>query len=819
MGLKCYIINTDIVAQNVGTDLVTTAKVYANITDDSGQPANGDGAIITYSIKENGVITDDETPAYGQSVLLFDGIIEKAREDSSGFTTYYSKSFGFLVITRAVDASPPVNYCDLVIDHVNVDKPESAPGAGDAQITIQASSSYLPLLYSLDNINFQTSKTFTGITGGLKTVYVKDANAIGCTASLSVTVAVMGRLLVSDPSVTINGNISRWNAAFNPVVFTYQRKDFEVIAVSADSLSGNAKLLINADLTSIITGDLVYINAGPYNGVYQANTTTGAGNTIVINTPYVAAATGFVNINRLRPYYKLLTKITYQDVITGAQTTIQSNNRPDNSGLIKADLSNFLQSLLQAKDESDYTKPNFRDANLSASYQIAYAEHWDDGTAAGHTSDWVTIADPYYVVYAAKQLGQRYGGNLAAYVPFINGEPQANWITDFIEPAYSNNYPFDIGFIYSEQMAGLQLYSKIKLLDINRNPLPGDTLDSYLLNDNGSWLLNQDGSKFLITRQAVSNSSITRQLGLNRFLIDTDFADDAYYLVIGLYHNGSAPATFNYQLTEATSPTFIDGNGQLKDNNVEVADIYSSGYGSHSIAAGNAYSFEAFVNETPADAVNPTMRFTITKDGTVIYDQRVTAVAGTSMFKRGIAQPGAIYDVAITTLDTTETITPVGIADDTPFTGAEVQVLKDQVIRIDKTVDDNSVYLRWIGLTGSWNYYRFVYNQEISLDVQNATIIKNFVSDWENQQGIEEVISKTAGQKMKVMAQDLSVADIKGLQSIKYSPKVQMLINKNPVKWQTVVLNTATFSEYETINGQAPFSVTFNLPSINIQTQ
>ena len=105
------------------------------------------------------------------------------------------------------------------------------------------------------------------------------------------------------------------------------------------------------------------------------------------------------------------------------------------------------------------------------------------------------------------------------------------------------------------------------------------------------------------------------------------------------------------------------------------------------------------------------------------------------------------------------------------------------------------------------------------MDVQNAVIIKNYVFDWENQDGIEEVIGKSAGQKMKVMAEDLSVDDIKGLQSIKYSPKVQMLVNKNPVKWQTIVINTATFSEYETLNGQAPFSITFNLPSINIQTQ
>ena len=135
------------------------------------------------------------------------------------------------------------------------------------------------------------------------------------------------------------------------------------------------------------------------------------------------------------------------------------------------------------------------------------------------------------------------------------------------------------------------------------------------------------------------------------------------------------------------------------------------------------------------------------------------------------------------------------------------------------TPDFKSVYMRWIGLTGSWNYYRFIYNQEISLDVQNATIIKNFVTDWENQDGVEEVISKDAGQKMKLSAEDLSIADVKGLQSIKYSPKVQMMLNASPVQWQTIVLNTATFTEYETMNGQAPFSITFNMPSINIQTQ
>ncbi|MES2377501.1 MAG: hypothetical protein V4553_13020 [Bacteroidota bacterium] len=687
MGLQCNITLSGLETINQSGGYSTKSKVYAQIVDENGQPVNGNNAIIEYSVNDNGVITTEQKTVSGQSILLFYGVIERANDDGFGnIEVYYTKTFGFATVLSSPDPSPPVNSCDLSINAITVDKAETAPGAADAQITVTASSSYLPLHYSLDNVTFQTSNIFSGLSAGLKTIYVTDANSAGCSANRAVTVPVLNSLLVSDPSVTIGSNISRWSAAFNPVVFNYQRKDFDVVSVTADSLSGNAKVFINATLTGVIEKDLVYINTAVYKGVFSVKSNTG--NALIIDTPYTTNATGFININRLRPYYKVATRITYQDVVTGQSKTITSNNTPDNTGLIKADLSNFLQSIVRLKDDSDFTQPNFQDTNLSASYQIAYSEQWD--TVDTHLFDWVTVTDNYYVVYAAKQLGERYGGNLAAYVPFADGQPPAKWITDFAEPAYSNGYPFDIGFIYSEDLLGLDIYCELTLLDINRTPLPGSPQISSLLNEEASWLLNQDGNKLVIARHTTSSEPLLKQLGLNRLLIDDNFPADVYYITISLKYN----------------------------------------------------------------------------DGSTVH-----------------------------------------------------QVTQTQIIRIDDAVDERSVYLRWIGLSGSWNYYRFIYNQEVSLDVQNATIIKNYVSDWETQDGIEDVISKTAGQKMKVMADDLSVADIKGLQSIKYSPKVQMLVNKNPVKWQTVVLNTATFSEYETLNGQAPFSVTFNLPSINIQTQ
>jgi hypothetical protein len=675
----------------------------------TGQLTNGNNVVVSYTQNINGVVSSLAVTVPGQGTTIYSGLLSDQDLMHPFFTKFQVDS-----VSVAPNPAPPVNVCDLRINYITVDNPESAPGAANAQITVNASSSYGTIMYSLDNVSFQASPIFTGLSGGVKTVYVTDAN--GCSNTLVITIPVLSNLLVSDPSVRLTGgNISRWNAAFNPVVFTYQRKDFEVTAVSLDTASGNAAVSVSCDTSVIasaiaannqaianaaalnvvltnITPVYVYLNTGVYKGTYQVTLVPGAGQ-LILNTPYISNAAGFININLLKPYYQVRTQITYQDPISGQTNTIISTNRPDSTGLVKADISNFLQSLLRAKDDSNFTQINYRDSNLNASYQIAYAEYWDGKLSGSQTLTYIPVTNPYYVLYAAKQLGDKYGGNLAAYVPFssvTDNSQLAQWVTDFAEPAYSNGYPFDIGFIYGDDLVGRQLYYVLTPLDINRNPLSGGPQTSYLLNDSGSWLLNQDGSKLVIANQSSVNTPVPAQLGLNRLLINAGFNSDVYY--------------FNLTLM------YADGN-------------------------------------------------------------------------------------------TTHTVT------------------QTQTIRIDDAVDEQSVYLRWIGLTGCWNYYRFVYNQEVTLDVQNAVIIKNYVSDWENQDSIEEVIGKSAGQKIKVVAEDLSVADIKGLQSIKYSPKVQMLVNKNPVKWQTIVLNTATFIEYETLNGQAPFSVMFNLPGINIQTQ
>ncbi|RYY36801.1 MAG: hypothetical protein EOP46_05070 [Sphingobacteriaceae bacterium] len=668
---------------------VTDVKVFIVMKDTAtDRPVSVVRRLVNYTQTINSVTTYKSIYISGQRASIYQG-----RRYGPGFNASWAITERPVIgDDDDIPIPPQLNKCDLRISGVSVMQQESAPGAGDGRISVTAQSSYA-IEYSINGTTWQTSPVFGGLAGGYYAVLVRDSNPRGCTDETYVTIPTIRSLLIADPSVNIGGsNISRWSAAFNPIVFTYQRRDFEVVSIDKVNVATKgycARLKINGTVSSVKPEELIYVDAVAYKGVYKVLSSTS--NTLTIDTPFTTSHAGFVNINSLRPYYKVQTKITSIHPETGVQQSMLSVNRPDTTGLIKADVSHFLQSLLMVKDDSDYAQLNYRDAGLSASYTIAFSVNWDGNI---DNDKYIPVADPFYVLFAAKQLGDKHGGNMAEYVPFKTvAQPaqRAKWLTDFQEPAYSNNYPFDIGFIYSEHLLGLQLYAEVVMLDINRQPLPGGLQNTYLLNEDGSWLLNQDGSKLLIIRQTMGNLQLPEKLGLNRLLIDYDFPDDACYFTIAIKYN--------------------DGN------------------------------------------------------------------------------------------NTAHTIT------------------QTQTIRIDKAVDDNSVYLRWIGLNGAWNYYRFVYNQEVSLDIQNTVIIKNHVTDWENQQGIEEVISKNAGQKVKVIAEDLSVNDIKGLQSVKYSPKVQLLVNKSPVKWQTVVVNSATFSEYETRNGQAPFSITFNLPAINVQSQ
>jgi hypothetical protein len=623
----------------------TYGNIVFDVFDDAtGLSANGNGLQVYYTELDNNYSHGQYTITInGSSALVYpsDVLLERTGYQPSSINVTIDQ----YVQPGGAGAGSGPNISDVLIllpAHI---------GNGIGIVLIKATNDNMGnLQYFIDDI--PVNPRFFGLTAGIHVAKVVDRIS-GREATLAFNMPSDEAFLIGRPEKEIVPGInSRWHAAFNPLVFTYQRRDCVVTDVQNDN--GYACIYTREAVTGLKRDDLIYVNAGPYQGKFEVRSATDT--TVTLETSYISAATGFINSDTLRPYFKVVSALTYTDPETGAQKQSQYRHSPNpRDGRVEADYSGVLRSLVSPQSKSEYNELNYNDPNLCASYTLSYREDWEGCP----DNRWFGVEDTFYVTYSAMQVQAAKGGNMAPFVPYGQGS-SARFVTDFKEPAYSVGYPFDIGFIYSELLGNNAYYLHITMLDVNRRPI-GEPITHRL----------------------------GKQVGLNRLLLSkTDYPDNCWYLRLKVYGDNNGP----------------------------------------------------------------------------------------------------------------------------------VQVTEDKVIRIDRTIDVNSVYVRWIGYSGSWEYYRFVWNQEMSLNVQNAVTVKRYIYDYQETEGAEDTISKEAAAGVKVFAEDLSVADIRGLQSLKTSPKVQWLSSRDPMRWQTVIVATGSAVEYETQLGTYAYQLQFTLPGVVVQT-
>ena len=122
--------------------IYTNGDVYIVITDENNNPANGNNLAVTVAFYDTGNTNNHDFIVPGQSLLIYSGIL--SRKYASDGTIIDVRNFT-VVDSTAGTPSPNLAVCDATINAVITDKKESAPGAADGQITINASSSYGPI--------------------------------------------------------------------------------------------------------------------------------------------------------------------------------------------------------------------------------------------------------------------------------------------------------------------------------------------------------------------------------------------------------------------------------------------------------------------------------------------------------------------------------------------------------------------------------------------------------------------------------------------------------------------------------------------------
>ena len=253
-------------------------------------------------------------------------------------------------------------------------------------------------------------------------------------------------------------NLSKWNAAFSPVIYTGIRRDVGVTSIlSGTSTQINVFWLGTSSLVPI-AGDTIYLCSGPYDGQFEVLIATPT--LMVLETPFISQSYGgFIdlNLNRANHHVNLeLYRIVNSAYVLLATMTFRT--QPD--GRFSFDLSALLRRAIKFVNDYDYITINKRDTNVSGGFNFRYEERFQrlDGSQTGISFSNFDEKDVTYYVGAARQLKDKFGSNMAQFVPNPGSIDIFNGNFDISDPTLDGWSNVDVDAT-SQISGGILMYS------------------------------------------------------------------------------------------------------------------------------------------------------------------------------------------------------------------------------------------------------------------------------------------------------------------------------------------------------------------------
>lgn len=254
--------------------------------------------------------------------------------------------------------------------------------------------------------------------------------------------------------------IAKWNAAKNPIVYKFIRKDFNIYGfnyISFTNSGGALQITVNANLRTLTTaqggpvvaGSVLYVSSdnGVYNGFYTVVTCTNAANSVITfaeGTYISGAASGYINLNQRTNYYLKV------DVFNSANELLGSlKSSPFKNGSISCNIQTVILNSISPENNFDYSTTTVTAYDLGSyiNFYIKYTEVWTNSTNAA-TDD---VANKFFALYGARQIGSKYGGVMADYLCYEFASPLCKFLTIFARPVIWRNYPFSICILTSDE--------------------------------------------------------------------------------------------------------------------------------------------------------------------------------------------------------------------------------------------------------------------------------------------------------------------------------------------------------------------------------
>jgi len=205
-----------------------------------------------------------------------------------------------------------------------------------------------------------------------------------------------------------SNNKSRWNAAFEPIIYSGVRRDMSCNIINNGGYVN--VILPSGAISNVAVGDIVFLITGNYN--QSATITSISGNGFTTNVTFTQISSGYVNFGGRKNYH--IAVELYKIVNNAYVLLAESVFRPLFNGSFSLDMKAMIKRNLTFTNDNNYTATITRDLTSSGGINFRMKEMWQ-----GSNNNWSNFqdADVTYYSGAAKQLRDVYGSNLAAYVP------------------------------------------------------------------------------------------------------------------------------------------------------------------------------------------------------------------------------------------------------------------------------------------------------------------------------------------------------------------------------------------------------------------
>lgn len=345
------------------------------------------------------------------------------------------------------------------------------------------------------------------------------------------------------PKRVRDGHTSKWVALHNPIIYEVQRKDYVVASVTRYIPTKQLIITLASPIVSpdeVVAGDYVYVKSGLYDVVLLVASVQSSTSFRCIGAWYGVSTGGFMNLNTNRENYNMQVDILGVDITNTYFVIGSATVTPDPTGLMKVDVHEWVKELAGYANEYGYaaTPINVKDLNLSNTFNIRFIERWNNDDEESIQEAAINESERHFFVNGAKQIADAHGQNMAVYVPLPSLVADvAEFLTGFESPTAFRGYPFDLPFIYSDNITPYLVYRVSQQFDLNDGSLGVAVED----------VLDYAGAQFVnrMKLPAINASAKSITVYLKIYTGDTtkmygsgyavDYADDYYEIL-------SAPA-------------------------------------------------------------------------------------------------------------------------------------------------------------------------------------------------------------------------------------------------------------------------------------